>query len=77
MNGGNNTTKRRVKLMQDFHGLISAKKEQTQFSLRFVQEHRNLYLDYKKRHILTENILPDLKINNAKWYTLQYWIKKV
>lgn len=44
----NDTAERAVKLMQDFHGLITAKEEQKQFLLRCVQEHRNLYPDCKK-----------------------------
>ncbi|XP_059047729.1 uncharacterized protein LOC131843142 [Achroia grisella] len=48
----NDTAKRAVKLMQDFHGLVTAKEYQKQFLLRTrvfcVQEHRNLYPDCKK-----------------------------
>lgn len=44
----NDTAERAVKLMQDFHGLITAKEEQKQFLLRCVQEHRNLYPDCNK-----------------------------
>ncbi|XP_063385404.1 uncharacterized protein LOC134671472 [Cydia fagiglandana] len=44
----NDTAERAVKLMQDFHGLITADEEQKQFLLRCVQEHRKLYPDCKK-----------------------------
>ncbi|PZC70348.1 hypothetical protein B5X24_HaOG203024, partial [Helicoverpa armigera] len=44
----NDIAERAVKLMQDFHGLITAKEEQKQFLLRCVQEHRNVYPDCKK-----------------------------
>lgn len=44
----NDTAERAVKLMQDFHGLITAEEEQKQFLLRCVQEHRKLYPDCKK-----------------------------
>nr|CAH7759053.1 unnamed protein product [Callosobruchus chinensis]CAH7764646.1 unnamed protein product [Callosobruchus chinensis] len=45
----NDTAERAVKLIQDFHGLVTAKEEQKQFLLRCVQEHRNLYPDCKKK----------------------------
>lgn len=45
----NDTAERAVKLMQDFHGLITAKEEQKQFLLRCVQEHRMIYPDCKKQ----------------------------
>lgn len=45
----NDTVERAVRLMQDFHGLITAEEEQKQFLLRCVQEHRNLYPDCKKK----------------------------
>ena len=35
----NDTVERAVKLMQDFHGKITAKEEQKQYLLRCVQEH--------------------------------------
>lgn len=44
----NDTAERSVKLMQDFHGLITAEEEQKQFLLRCVQEHRKMYPDCKK-----------------------------
>ena len=44
----NDTAERAVKLIQDFHGLITAEEEQKQFLLRCVQEHKNLYPDCKK-----------------------------
>lgn len=44
----NDTAERAVKLMQDFHGLITAKEEQKQYLLRCVQEHRRMYPDCKK-----------------------------
>lgn len=44
----NDTAERAVKLIQDFHGLITAEEEQKQFLLRCVNEHRNLYPDCKK-----------------------------
>lgn len=45
----NDTAERAVKLMQDFHGLITVEEEQKQFLLRCVQEHRNVYPDCKKQ----------------------------
>lgn len=44
----NDTAERAVKLMQDFHGLITVEEEQKQFLLRCVKEHRRLYPDCKK-----------------------------
>lgn len=44
----NDTAERAVKLMQDFHGLITVEEEQKQFLLRCVQEHRKVYPDCKK-----------------------------
>ena len=44
----NDTVERAVKLMQDFHGKLTAKEEQKQYLLFCVQEHRKLYLDCKK-----------------------------
>ncbi|XP_055916769.1 uncharacterized protein LOC129949371 [Eupeodes corollae] len=44
----NDTAERAVKLMQDFHGLITVEEEQKQFLLRCVQEHRKIYPDCKK-----------------------------
>lgn len=44
----NDTAERAVKLMQDFHGLITVKEEQKQYLLRCVQEHREKYPDCKK-----------------------------
>ena len=43
----NHTAERAVKLMQYFHGKITAKEEQKQYLLRCVQEHRKLYPDCK------------------------------
>lgn len=45
----NDTAERAVKLMQDFHGLITVEEEQKQFLLRCVQEHRQVYPDCKKQ----------------------------
>nr|CAH7719255.1 unnamed protein product [Callosobruchus chinensis] len=45
----NDTAERAVKLMQDFHGLITVEEEQKQFLLRCVQEHRNIYPDCKNK----------------------------
>lgn len=45
----NDTAERAVKLMQDFHGLITVEEEQKQFLLRCVQEHRELYPDCNKQ----------------------------
>lgn len=45
----NDISERAVKLIQDFHGLITAEEEQKQFLLRCVQEHRNLYPNCKKQ----------------------------
>ena len=44
----NDTAERAVKLMQDFHGKITANEEQKQYLLCCVQEHRKLYPDCKK-----------------------------
>jgi hypothetical protein len=44
----NDTAERAVKLMQDFHRLVTAEEEQKQFLLRCVQEHKTLYPDCKK-----------------------------
>lgn len=44
----NDTAERAVKLMQAFHGLITAQEEQKQFLLRCVQDHINMYPDCKK-----------------------------
>lgn len=44
----NDTAERAVKMMQDFHGLITVDEEQKQFLLRCVQEHRKIYPDCKK-----------------------------
>ena len=44
----NNTAYRDVKLMQIFHGIITADEEQTQFLLRCMQEHIKMYPDCKK-----------------------------
>lgn len=38
----NDTAERAVKLMQDFHGLITVDEEQKQYVIRCVQEHRKL-----------------------------------
>lgn len=35
--------------MQDFHGFITVEKEQKQFLLRCIQEHRHIYPDCKKQ----------------------------
>lgn len=45
----NDTAERGVKLMQDFHGLITAEEEQKQFLLRCVQEHRRIFPDCNKK----------------------------
>lgn len=44
----NDTAERGVRLMQDFHGKLTANEDQKQYVLRCVQEHRNLYPDCKK-----------------------------
>lgn len=44
----NDTAERGVKLMQDFHGLMTVDEEQKQFLLRCVQEHRKMYPDCNK-----------------------------
>lgn len=44
----NDAAERAVKLVQDFHGLITAAEEQKQFLLRCVEEHRNLFPDCRK-----------------------------
>lgn len=44
----NDAAERAVKLVEDFHGLITADEEQKQFLLRCVEEHRNLYPDCRK-----------------------------
>ena len=44
----NDTAERAIKLMQDFHGKITANEEQEQYLLRCVQEERKLYPDCKK-----------------------------
>lgn len=45
----NDTAERAVKLMQDFHGLLTVQEEQKQFLLRCVEEHRQMYPDCKKQ----------------------------
>ena len=45
----NDTAERAIKLMQDFHGLITVEEEQNQFLLRCLQEHRQVYPDCKKQ----------------------------
>ena len=45
----NDTAERAVKMMQEFHGLITVEEEQKQFLLRCVQEHRKIYPDCKKQ----------------------------
>jgi len=45
----NDTAERCVKLIHDFHGLITVEEEQKQFLLRCVQEHRGMYPDYNKK----------------------------
>ncbi|CAH2091214.1 unnamed protein product [Euphydryas editha] len=45
----NDVAERAIKLMQDFHGLITVEEEQKQFILRCVQEHRKIYPDSKKQ----------------------------
>lgn len=44
----NDTAERGVKLMQDYHGLLTTDEEQKQFVLRCVQDHRKMYPDCKK-----------------------------
>ena len=44
----NDTAERAVKLIQDFHGKITAKEEQKQYLVCCVQEHGKLYTDCKK-----------------------------
>ncbi|XP_060809908.1 uncharacterized protein LOC132904007 [Amyelois transitella] len=55
----NDTAERAVKLMQDFHGLITIEEEQKQFLLRFVQEHRKIYPDCKKKKTLKRKYIED------------------
>lgn len=43
------TAERGVKLMKDFHGLITLEEEQKQFLLRCVQEHRRIFPDCNKK----------------------------
>src|SRR5215469_11455777 len=47
----NDTAERAVKLMQDFHGLITVEEEQKQFLLCCIQEHRQVYPDCKKQNL--------------------------
>ncbi|GBN09789.1 hypothetical protein AVEN_160265-1 [Araneus ventricosus] len=47
----NDTTGRAVKMVQDFHGLITVEEEQKQFLLRCVQEHMKIYPDDKKQTV--------------------------
>lgn len=44
----NDTAERAVKLIKDFHALITVEEEQKQYLLRCVQEHREMYPDCKK-----------------------------
>ncbi|GBN51494.1 hypothetical protein AVEN_89718-1, partial [Araneus ventricosus] len=46
----NDTAERAIKIMQDFHGLITVEEEQKQFLLRCVQEHMKIYPDSKSKH---------------------------
>jgi hypothetical protein len=48
LKGVNDTAERAVKLMQDFHGLLTADEAQKQFVLQCVSEHRKIYPDCKK-----------------------------
>ncbi|XP_046408122.1 uncharacterized protein LOC124172701 [Ischnura elegans] len=45
----NDAAERAVKLIQDYHGVITVEEEQKQFLLRCVQEHRKIYPDCKKQ----------------------------
>ncbi|GBM87709.1 hypothetical protein AVEN_57226-1 [Araneus ventricosus] len=45
----NDTAETAVKMMQDFHGLITVEEEQKQFLLRCVQEHMKIYTDSKQQ----------------------------
>src|SRR5215469_16204482 len=45
----NDTAERAVKLIQDFRSLMTVEKEQKQFLVRCVQEHRQVYPDCKKQ----------------------------
>lgn len=45
----NDTAERAVKLMKDFHGLITVEEDQKRYLLRCVQEHRKVYPDCKKK----------------------------
>ncbi|CAK1594892.1 unnamed protein product [Parnassius mnemosyne] len=45
---------RAIKLMQDFHGLITVEEEQKQFLLRCVQDHRKFCPDSKKQTLKTK-----------------------
>lgn len=44
----NDTAERAVKLMQDFHGLMTVDEDQKQYLLRCIKEHREVYSDCKK-----------------------------
>lgn len=45
----NDTAERAVKLMKDFHGLITTEEDQKQYLLRCVQELRKVYPDCNKK----------------------------
>lgn len=61
----NDTAARALKLMQDFHGLITVDEEQKQFLLRCVQEHPKIYPDCKKS--TSERIFKQLCFLNEKY----------
>src|SRR6218665_1905063 len=48
----NNTAERGVALMQEFNALLTKGKEQTQFAIQVIKEHRKCYPDSKKETLL-------------------------
>lgn len=58
----NDTAERAVKLVKDFHGLITAEEEQKQYLLRCVQEHRQMYPDCNKQTLKRK--LNELNVDN-------------
>ncbi|KAK2577914.1 hypothetical protein KPH14_011859 [Odynerus spinipes] len=64
----NDTAERAVKLMQDFHGLLTAEEEQKQFLLRCVQEHRNLYPDCGIYSLLLDDRILEIIVEETNRY---------
>lgn len=58
----NDAAERSVKLMEDFHGLLTIDEEQRQFLLRCVQDTRQMYPDCKKETLKRK--YPDYTKNN-------------